>query len=207
MTDAHELTATLSGKWHRRYGAAPCPVCQPERRKGQNALTLADGQNGRLVLDCKKSACGFLDILTAAGLRSGDYTPPDGATLAKREAEQRADAAKRAVQAKRLWQEAQPIAGTLAETYLRGRGVTCDLPPVLRFHPATWHGPTAKRYPALVAAVQGAGLPAVHRTYLRPDGSGKAEIDPPKAMLGATAGGAVRLTDGLSRLVVGEGQA
>ena len=45
----------------------------------------------------------------------------------------------------------------------------------------------------------------MHRTYLRPDGSGKAEIDPPKAMLGATAGGAVRLTDGLSRLVVGEG--
>jgi len=205
MTDARELTATLGGKWHRRYGAAPCPVCQPERRKGQNGLTLGDGRNGRLVLDCKKSACGFLDILTAAGLRSGDYRPPDLAILAQREAEGRAEAAKRAAQAKRLWTEAQPITDTLAETYLRGRGITCDLPPALRFHPATWHGPTAKRYPALVAAVQGAGLPAVHRTYLRPDGSGKAEIDPPKAMLGATAGGAVRLTDGPSWLAVGEG--
>ncbi len=205
MTDARELTATLGGKWHRRYGAAPCPVCQPELRKGQNGLTLADGRNGRLVLDCKKSACGFLDILAAVGLRSGDYRPPDPAILAQREAEQRADAAKRAAQAKRLWQEAQPIAGTLAETYLRGRGIRCDLPPTLRFHPATWHGPTAKRYPALVAAVQGSGLPAAHRTYLRPDGSGKADIDPPKAMLGATAGGAVRLADGPSRLVVGEG--
>jgi hypothetical protein len=205
MTDARELTATLGGKWHRRYGAAPCPVCQPERRKGQNGLTLADGRNGRLVLDCKKSACGFLDILAAAGLRSGDYRPPDLAILAQREAEGLAEAAKRAAQAKRLWKEAQPIAGTLAETYLRGRGITCDLPPALRFHPDTWHGPTAKRYPALVAAVQGAGLPALHRTYLRPDGSGKADIDPPKAMLGATAGGAVRLTDGPSRLVVGEG--
>ena len=57
----------------------------------------------------------------------------------------------------------------------------------------------------MVAAVQGAGLPAVHRTYLRADGSGKADIDPAKAMLGATAGGAVRLADGPSRLVVGEG--
>ena len=205
MTDARTLTLDLRGKWHGRYGAAPCPVCQPERRKGQNGLTVADGRTGRLVLDCKKSACAFLDILAAAGLRSGDYQPPDAATLAQREAERRADAAKRAAQAKRLWQEAQPIAGTIAETYLRGRGVTCPLPATLRFHPHCWHGPTAKRYPALVAAVQGAGLPAVHRTYLRPDGSGKADIDPPKAMLGATAGGAVRLTDGPSRLVVGEG--
>jgi hypothetical protein len=205
MTDARELiTLALGGRWQGRYGTAPCPACQPEGRKGQNALTLADGSNG-LLAHCKRAGCAFLDILTAAGLRSGDYTPPDAATLAQREAERRTDAAKRAAQAKRLWQEAQPIAGTIAETYLRGRGVTCALPPALRFHPNTWHGPTARRYPAMVAAVQGAGLPAVHRTWLRADGSGKANIDPPKAMLGATAGGAVRLSDGLGRLVVGEG--
>jgi len=181
------------------------PICQPERERGQNALTLADGRNGRLVLDCKKSACAFLDILAAAGLRSGDYRTPDPATLAQREREAKVEAEERAAQAKRLWQEAQPIAGTLAEAYLRARGITCDLPPVLRFHPEAWHGPTAMRYPAMVAAVQGAGLPAVHRTYLRPDGSGKASIDPNKMMLGATAGGAVRLADGPSRLAVGEG--
>ena len=205
MTDAKELTLTLCGRWHGRYGAAPCPVCQPEGRKGQNALTLADGTNGRLVLDCKKSACAFLDILAAAGLRSGDYTPPDAATLAQRKAEQRAEAEKRAAQAKRLWQEAQPIIGTLAETYLRGRGITAPLPATLRFHPECWHGPTARRMPAMVAAVQGAGLPAVHRTWLRADGMGKADIEPPKAMLGATAGGAVRLAEGFGPLVVAEG--
>jgi hypothetical protein len=71
MTDARDLTLALGGRWHGRYGAAPCPICQPERRKGQNALTLADGRNGRLVLDCKKTACAFLDILAAAGVRSG----------------------------------------------------------------------------------------------------------------------------------------
>lgn len=205
MTDARDLTLALGGRWHGPYGAAPCPICQPERRKGQNALTLADGRNGRLVLDCKKSACAFLDILAAAGVRSGDYTPPDAATLAQRERDAKAEAEKRAEQAKRLWLEAQPIAGTVAEAYLRGRGISCELPPTLRFHGACWHGATAKRYPALVAAVQGAGLPAVHRTYLRPDGMGKADITPAKAMLGATAGGAVRLSDGPSRLVVAEG--
>ena len=205
MTDARELTLVLGGRWYARYGAAPCPVCQPERRKAQNALTLADGRNGRLVLDCKKSACPFLDILAATGLRSGEYSPPDAATLAQREREAKAEAQRKATQAKRLWDETQPIAGTVAEAYLRGRCITCDLARTLRFHPEAWHGPTAQRLPAMVAAVQGAGLPAVHRTWLRPDGSGKADIEPAKAMLGATAGGAVRLADGPERLVVVEG--
>ena len=205
MTDARELTTALGGRWHGRYGAAPCPVCQTERRKGQNALTVADGATGWLVLDCKKSACAFLDILAAAGLRSGDYAPLDAATRAQRERDAKAEAQRKAEQAKRLWREAQPIAGTVAETYLRGRGITCPLPPTLRFHPDCWHGPTARRYPAMVAAVQGSGLPAVHRTYLRADGAGKADIEPAKAMLGATSGGALRLSDGPSRLVVAEG--
>ncbi len=43
MTDAQSLTMALGGRWYGRYGIAPCPVCQPERRKGQNALNLADG--------------------------------------------------------------------------------------------------------------------------------------------------------------------
>lgn len=204
MTDARDLTNALGGKWYRRYGAAACPVCQPQRDKGQNALTLADGGNGRLVLDCKKSGCAFLDILAAAGLRSGDYTAPDAVTLAQREAEQRADAQRRALQASYLWNEAQPIGGTIAETYLRmARGITCALPDTLRFHAECWHGPTAKRHPALVALVEGGDGMAVHRTYLRANGSGKAAIDSAKMMLGATTGGAVALSGGASRLVVG----
>lgn len=203
--NARELTVSLGGRWHHRYGTAPCPVCQPEKRRDQNALTLADGRNRRLVLDCKKSACAFLDILTAAGLRSGDYTPPDPATLAQREAEAKTEAQRKAGQARRLWSEAQPIAGTLAETYLRGRGITCQLPKTLRFHGSCWHGATAKRHPALIGSVQGADMAAVHRTYLRPDGSGKAGLEPAKAMLGATGGGAVRLTDAPRQLVVAEG--
>jgi hypothetical protein len=209
MTDARELTLALGGRWHGRYGAAPCPVCQPERRKGQSALTLADGNGARLLAHCKRSGCAFADIAAAAGLRSGGYAPPDAATLARREAERRAErraeARRKAEQAKRLWQEAKPIAGTPAEAYLRGRGITCELPRTLRFHPEAWHGPTARHWPALVALVEGSDGFAVHRTWLRADGSGKADIDPAKAMLGATAGGAVRLSDGPSRLVVAEG--
>ena len=205
MTDAREVTINLGGKWHHNYGAAPCPVCQSGRHKAQNALTIAYGRNGGLVLDCKKSACAFLDILAAAGVTSGSYKSPDPETLAKREAEQLKEAKKRAAQAKAIWSEALPIDGTLAETYLRGRGITCALPKSLRFHPQCWHGATAKRYPAMVAAVQGNRLAAVHRTYLQADGSGKADIEPAKMMLGATAGAAVRLTEAQVALVVSEG--
>jgi hypothetical protein len=205
MTDAKELSLALGGRWYGQYGVAPCPICQPERRKDQNALTLADSPDGRLMLNCKKSACSFLDLLAVIGWRSGDYTPPDAATLAKRERKATAEAQRKAEQARRLWQDAQPIAGTVAETYLHRRGITCEWPRTLRFHSDVWHGPTKKRYPAMIAAVQGTGLPAVHRTYLQRDGFNKAAIDPDKMMLGATSGGAVRLSDGPSRLVVSEG--
>jgi len=206
MTEAEQITLDLRGKWYGRFGSAPCPVCQPEGRRDQDALTLSDAPDGRLLAHCKKAGCSFRDLAAALGLTSGSFAKSDPMQAAQRDAERRADAAKRAAQAKRLWDEAQIIAGTAAEAYLRGRGITCALPLTLRFHGACWHGPTAQRYPALVVAVQGAGLPAVHRTYLRADGSGKAGLDGgDKLMLGATAGGAVRLTDGPGRLVVAEG--
>lgn len=204
-TDARSLTLSLRGKWYGRYGTAPCPVCQPEGRQDQIGLTLSDGLDGRLLAHCKKSHCVFADILAAAGIAPGNHTPPDPATVAQREAGRRAEAAKRGRQAERCWHEAQPIAGTVAETYLRGRGITCPLPETLRFHPECWHGPTASRYPALVALVEGGDGFAVHRTYLRQDGTGKASIDPDRAMLGCCAGGAVRLAESTGPLAVAEG--
>lgn len=204
VQDAATLTRDLGGRWLGRYGVAPCPCCQPEGRKGQNALTVSDGHAG-LLLHCKKSGCSFMDILRAAGIAPGEYQPPDPAQRAQRERERKAEAEKRARQAWRCWREAAPIAGTAAETYLRGRGIICDLPATLRFHPECWHGPTATRHPALVGLVEGAGMAAVHRTYLRADGSGKADVEPAKAMLRAVAGGAVRRAQGPGPLVVAEG--
>ena len=86
MTDARTLTLSLHGKWYGRFGSAPCPVCQPEGQKGQNALTLADGGKG-LLLNCKRLGCTFRDILKAAGIAPGTLSPPDLAKLAQREAE------------------------------------------------------------------------------------------------------------------------
>ena len=57
----------------------------------------------------------------------------------------------------------------------------------------------------MLALIEGADGFALHRTWLAPDGSGKAPVTPAKAMLGAAAGGAVRLAHGPGRLIVGEG--
>ncbi len=205
MTDAKQITRDLAGRWHGAYGTAPCPCCQPERRRDQSALTLTDGNGGRLLLHCKKSECSFRDILAAAGIAPGRYTPPDPAIIAQRDVERRADADKRAGQARAVWQETLPITGTLAETYLHGRGITCALPDGLRFHDDCWHGPTARRYPAMIALVEGAEGFAIHRTYLDPETGRKAQIEPDKMMLGCTRRGAVKLTQSQGPLVVAEG--
>lgn len=205
MFDTKAFIKALHGRWHGHYGTAPCPVCQPDARMDQNALTVTEGANGRLLAHCKRSNCGFKDIMAAAGCGFAKFQPLSSAHLAKRLADNRALAEKKSRQAELIWQEARPIDGTIAETYLRGRGISCPLPETLRFHPDTWHGATARCLPAIVAIVAGVAGVAVHRTYLLPDGAGKASVSPNKAMLGAVAGGAVRLSDGEDALVVAEG--
>lgn len=208
MTDARTLTAALGGRWHGRYGLTFCPAHHNTRTP---ALSLSDGADGRLLARCH-AGCTFaaiVDALRGRGLVDpsagcGGFIAPGPAELARRRAEEKAEAEKRARQAERLWRESLPVAGTLAEAYLRGRGIACPLPDTLRFHPECWHK-SARRLPALVALVGGAEGFAVHRTYLAADGTGKAAVEPAKAMLGAVAGGAVRLAGGAGRLVVAEG--
>ncbi|WP_234999115.1 toprim domain-containing protein [Ruegeria sp. AU67] len=203
--NACDLTQHLSGHWHGFYGVGPCPVCQTEGRRDQDALTLKDGTDGRLLLHCKKLGCAFTDILAAAGVSRGDYRPPDPVVMAQRREEQKRQDKRKADQAQRCWEETEPIEGTPAKTYLRGRAITCPLPPTLRFHPGCWHGPTAKRFPAMVARIDGINTFAVHRTYLLQDGSGNADLKDKKLMLGPARGGAVRLSDGHLRLAIAEG--
>ena len=202
--DAQILTAALKGRWHGRYGTACCPA-HGDRTP---SLSLSNAPDGRLLLRCH-TGCTFLAILDALRglwLAEGTGRAPgfDPAQLAQREAEERREAEKKARQARTIWQESRSIEGTPAALYLRGRGIACPLPDTLRYHPAAWH-PSAQRLPAMVALVEGAERFALHRTYLRPDGSGKAAIEPAKAMLGCVKGGAVRLTHDAGPLVVCEG--
>uniref|UniRef100_UPI00235DD8AC DUF7146 domain-containing protein n=1 Tax=Bartonella sp. MM73XJBT TaxID=3019095 RepID=UPI00235DD8AC len=110
----------------------------------------------------------------------------------------------KAERAKKIWQQSQPIKETLAETYLRKRGITCELPADLRFHDKCHH-PLGMTLPALVALVKGAGSFAIHRTFLKANGC-KTDQRPAKAMLGSVMGGAVHLSqDNPKHLVICEG--
>lgn len=114
---------------------------------------------------------------------------------------QRQQAVPKSVQPSRparlLWDRSAAISGTPAEAYLRSRGITGALPASLRFSSAV-RMPCGAEVPAMVASVTvpSTGQPlAVQRTALKPDGSGKAEIEKKKAALGKTAGGAVVFGD------------
>ena len=107
--------------------------------------------------------------------------------------------------AARIWEECVSAAGTLVETYLKSRGISIPIPDVLRFHPRLKHRDDGV-WPAMVARVDhGNGQFAIHRTFLKPDGSDKAPVPEPKMMLARCAGGAVRLSEAGERLDVGEG--
>lgn len=111
-------------------------------------------------------------------------------------------AARKMEAARRLWREALPIAGTIAESYLASRGIRlAEWPDALRFHPACGRrsasSPDAiERHPAMLGRMRDAetGEPlGVHRTYLRPDGSDRLRDDGGKKMLGRN--GVVMLTE------------
>lgn len=205
MTEAERITRALRGKWYGYYGLASCPA-HDDRNP---SLSLADGASGRLLANCK-AGCDFLAVLGALrglGVIEGVGTVPrtDPLELARHADRQRREVEKRQRRAQAIWTGAVPIRGTIAETYLRdARGIKCPLPDSLRFHSTCWH-PSAGRLPTMIALVQGPAGFAVHRTYLREDGRGKAGVRPGKAILGPTAGSAVRLASGHEALAVAEG--
>ena len=118
------------------------------------------------------------------------------------------DNSERIRQAQTIWTASQPIGGTIAETYLRSRGITIPLPDTLRFHPSLQHS-TGLRLPAIVAGMAVAPsriIAAIHQTFIKIDGSGKIPLSTPRLTLGPAKGGAIRLSpwrDG--SLVIAEG--
>jgi hypothetical protein len=114
--------------------------------------------------------------------------------------------------ARRLLAMSQPISGTIVETYLRRRGITAlHGTGSLRFHPRCYYRPDAyaatEVWPAMVAAVTDLDgkITGAHRTWLGPDGRGKAPVDTPRRAIGHLLGNAVRFGVAGEVMAAGEG--
>lgn len=198
-----QLTHDLGGHWHGGRGNAPCPVCQPQRRRDQNALSLGES-DGRLLLHCHKMGCDFQDVLKASGVQSGHFEL-DLQALERAKAERLAAEEKVRRQARSIWERGQSIEGTLGERYLRGRGITCPLPNSLRWVPDTYHANSGQWCSAMVGNVTSVhgGAMGIHRTFFTK--KGERLLRSAKMMLGGCKTGSVRLSDSQGPLVVCEG--
>ncbi|MCD1265449.1 DNA primase [Shinella sumterensis] len=188
---------------------------------GPRAGRWADGATAEYgdLLDLVRETCGLVDFrdVTDEARRFLNEPRPDPA--ASRRGDARTDppverpADKRA---QRLFRMSQPLAGTLADSYLRKRGILrASLHPALRYHPSCYYrdlqtGRTHS-FPALIAAVTDPGgtITGVHRTWLDPDGGGKAHVEDPRRALGGLLGNAVRFAfpvhSPVSVMAAGEG--
>jgi hypothetical protein len=172
----------------------------------------ASAEHGDL-LDVIRESCGFIAFRDVADearrflrLPRAEPDPPTARTP-------RAPAPTGSPEAaRRLFAMSRPISGTLVETYLCNRGIKAVHDAgALRFHPRCYYRPDesspTETWPAMIAAVTDLAdrITGAHRTWLAPDGFGKAQVDTPRRAMGGLLGHAVRFGAADDVLAVGEG--
>jgi hypothetical protein len=210
MGDAASIARALKGIKHATGYLCRCPV--PSHGKGRGdrsaSLSICDGDDGRLLVRCF-AACDGRDVLDA--LRDRGLLD-DGRSFHNRDQAPRCEPIEEPppepnIEGLELWGRAAPIAGTLAQTYLRNRGLFVDIMPTLRFVPALEHKPSRQTFPAMIALfLAGDRLKlGVQATFLDPRGDGKARIDKPRWNYAPLHDGAVRLGAAGDELGIAEG--
>ena len=220
----HDKTASASrGKWRGILATlgvpdsflsgknCPCPMCGGTDRF---RFLDRDGSGSWVCNRCVERPGTGLDLVMAfTGLAFpeaasrvdeivGNVTPdtPTG----RREI---SDDERRAI-LRALWSEAKPLADDPASRYLAGRGLAVETSE-MRFAPAARDGDGGVR-PCMVARVltaDGTRVATLHRTFLKPDGSGKAEMASPRKLMPGSLpeGAAVRLGPVKECLGIAEG--
>jgi hypothetical protein len=110
-------------------------------------------------------------------------------------------------QARQIWEATRPITGTVAQVYLRGRGIKITAP-ALRFHPGLVSTEIREvHFPAMIAGIQAldGSFAGIQATWLAADGSDKAPFITPRKIFGHRGGGAVRLARATDTVCVAEG--
>jgi putative DNA primase/helicase len=179
--------ALLGGEVEGNYIRCPSPGRRPDDR---SCFVRVDGPGRFYVYSCEGSqAAAYAYLRQRLKLAPGPLSTDTGPF------------------ALRLLNQTVATPGTLVETYLRNRGLTGPIPSCLHFHGECLHKPTGGYRPAMVAertSLDGSVV-AIHRTYLRRDGGGKADVNPARMDLGPAAGTAIRLSPLADDLMVGEG--
>ncbi|EXL04888.1 DUF7146 domain-containing protein [Aquamicrobium defluvii] len=152
------------------------------------------------LLDVIRESCGLVEFRDVADEARRFLAMPRPQT--QRHDAQREPAAARGSPdaARRLFAMSRPVAGTLAERYLTGRGILlATRERALRFHPGCYYrdlltGET-RPLPALIAAVTNLDgrITGLQRTWLDPSGDGKAHVDDPRRSLGHLLGNGIWL--------------
>lgn len=154
------------------------------------------------LLDLVRETCGLVDFRDVANEARRFLNEPTPDPVSSGGGEAQSDppfdrpAAERA---QRLFRMTMPLSCTPADRYLRQRGILrAAMHPALRFHPSCYYRDLAtgrtSSFPALIAAVTDpdGAITGVHRTWLDPDGDGKAKVEDPRRALGGLLGNAVR---------------
>jgi len=196
---AADIVAALGG----RRGLARCPG-HDDRTP---SLSISDGKHGRILAHCHGgcSQTAVISALRAHGLwPQGDAPEP---TEAERERRRRQEAGREREQARQVafnkdlglrnWAEAMPGPGSPIERWCEHRKIDhskLDLERLpLRWAPRCTRGKeTAPAMVALMTDPVTAEPCGLHRTFLLPDGSGKAPVERVRMMLGKA--GVIRLS-------------
>jgi hypothetical protein len=171
----------------------------------------ATGDHGDL-LDVIRESCGLLDFKDVADEARRFLSLPQPEPAPQPRPRPSSAPAGSPESARRLISMSQPITGTIVETYLRKRGITAlHGTGALRFHPRCYYRPDSysptETWPAMIASVTDLDnrITGAHRTWLSPDGSGKAPIDTPRRAMGDLLGNAVRFDRATHVMAAGEG--
>lgn len=212
--EAKQVARALRG---RKSGCGWICFCPAHDNRKTPALSVCDAKDGRLLVKCHAGCDGGVVMAELQRRRIIDSkgfgtNTPGLADMTRRRAQDRRGEQKRLDVAHDLFRNAISCEGTIAQTYLEEtraiHGIRFSrLQTTLRFHPRVHHSPSSQFLPAIIARIRGPRGQSlgVHRTYLKSDGSGKADVTPAKMMLGPASGGAVRFGRDARLIALAEG--
>jgi putative DNA primase/helicase len=220
MFDAETIARILGGEPSADGYLCHCPVRSHGKRRGDlnPSLFIKEGHTS-VVVHCF-GGCSSRDVIEE--LRARELWPEQRRTYASRR--RRPTGSRLAAPVRRLginaggvthqpdsraldiWNQGETIHGTLAETFLRERGITlAESPTALRFINAIEQG-SGNNIPAMIAGVTAPSgeTVAVQVTFLSSDGSRKADVPVPRRTIGALGAGATRFALATNQLGIAE---